>query len=222
MNFLSHYYFDRKSDDPYHILGVVLPDLVKNADKKINLHPEKQADHEHTQVNAITQGWKRHIEVDKCFHTSEFFMHHSHQLKLALQPAIAGSPVKPFFLGHVALELILDNLLITSGWIEVEEFYTRLDIVENEAIQLFFEYNSYTDHPVFFNFFEEFKRHRYLNTYAETQQVAYALKRICMRIWKDPFTRKHEEMVNEAIVHYRTQLVPVFADIFNDIALSLN
>ena len=37
MNFLSHYYFDRDVTNCYHILGIVLPDLLKNADKTIVL-----------------------------------------------------------------------------------------------------------------------------------------------------------------------------------------
>ena len=41
MNFLSHYYFDRTETNCYHILGTVLPDLLKNADKTIVLHPEE-------------------------------------------------------------------------------------------------------------------------------------------------------------------------------------
>jgi hypothetical protein len=41
MNFLSHFYFDRHSEDPHLVLGAVLPDLVKNARKDWNLHPER-------------------------------------------------------------------------------------------------------------------------------------------------------------------------------------
>ena len=66
-------------------------------------------------VNSIIAGWQKHLAVDRLFHSSDFFKMRSHQLKKALLPAIEGSPVKPFFLGHVALELILDNLLLTTA-----------------------------------------------------------------------------------------------------------
>ena len=59
MNFLSHYYFDQYSADSYHILGTVLPDLLKNADKTIIIHPEKLGSHPNPQVNAILGGWKK-------------------------------------------------------------------------------------------------------------------------------------------------------------------
>src|SRR6202012_464096 len=99
MNFLSHYYFDRNVTNCYHILGTVLPDLLKNADKTLVLHPEKMS-HPDASVNAIKKGWNKHLEVDRYFHSSDFFLHHSHQLKKQLLPAVVGSPVKPFFLGH--------------------------------------------------------------------------------------------------------------------------
>src|SRR5882672_11051779 len=111
MNFLSHFYFDRDTDNCYLVLGTALPDLLKNADKTVIIHPQKLI-HANPSINKIIQGWNKHLEVDRYFHSSEFFTHHSHRLKLKLLPAIEGSSVKPFFLGHIALELILDNLLL--------------------------------------------------------------------------------------------------------------
>src|SRR5258708_40311359 len=122
MNFLSHYYFDRDNTNSYHILGTVLPDLLKNADKSIIIHPEKLS-HPDQAINDIIIGWRKHLEVDRYFHSSDFFISRSHQLKNLLVLAIEGSPVKPFFLGHVALELVLDNLLITTGKVTVSGFY---------------------------------------------------------------------------------------------------
>ncbi|RKR85185.1 hypothetical protein BDD43_5447 [Mucilaginibacter gracilis] len=221
MNFLSHFYFDRHTTDPYHILGTVLPDLLKNADKSFNIHPEKLPKHPDNAVNCIIEGWKRHLEVDKYFHSSAFFTHHSHQLKLVLAPAIVGSVVKPFFLGHIALELILDNLLITKSKLNVDEFYHHLDRIEAEKLEIFFSYSGLDNSAKFFKFFADFKKHRYLHTYAESAQIAYALKRICMRVWQDPFTKEQEESMTDVLLQYRLQLMANYTQIFNDIDLYL-
>src|SRR5437879_12145344 len=103
MNFLSHYYFDRDATICYHTLGTVLPDLLKNADKHIIIHPEK-LHHPNPSINDIIIGWRKHLEVDRYFHSSDFFITRSHELKLLLLLAIQGSPVKQFFLVHVAIE----------------------------------------------------------------------------------------------------------------------
>ncbi|MDR6940751.1 hypothetical protein [Mucilaginibacter pocheonensis] len=216
MNFLSHYYFDLHTDNCYHILGIVLPDLLKNADKNIILHPEK-LHHTDPDINSIIAGWNKHLAVDRYFHSSDFFIEHSHSLKKTLLPAIEGSPVKPFFLGHVALELIIDNLLLTTGKIQVDGFYAHLAGCKTAVINEFLTFSGLKDSSRFFRFFDDFKRSQYLHTYAETHQIAYALKRICMRIWQNPFTPQHESQMNQVLGNYRTLLLPDFMSIFEEI-----
>lgn len=216
MNFLSHYYFDRQSANCYHILGTVLPDLLKNADKTIVLHPEKLR-HPTPAVNAIIEGWQKHLDVDRHFHSSDFFVTHSRGLKGHLRPVIEGSPVKPFFLGHIAIELILDNLLLTTHKIRADDFYYYLGQCKKEVIREFLTFSGMVNPNVFINFFENFKKNRYLQTYTDTAQVAYALKRICMRVWQHPFTAQQESDMSQVIMSYRQQLQHNFMEIFTEI-----
>jgi hypothetical protein len=216
MNFLSHFYFDRDTDNCYLILGTILPDLLKNADKTIILHPEK-LQHTDNEVNAIIKGWNKHLEVDRHFHSSQFFIDHSHRLKKLLLPAIEGSAVKPFFLGHIALELILDNLLLTAKKVTAEGFYDHLDGCKQPVVEEFLTFAGLADTAVFFKFYEGFKKSRYLFSYTQTKEIAYALKRICMRVWKDPFTPEHEAAMTEVLMDYRAILLNDFMSIFNEI-----
>ncbi|RFZ81108.1 hypothetical protein DYU05_20320 [Mucilaginibacter terrenus] len=216
MNFLSHYYFDRNTTDCYFTLGTVLPDLLKNADKSIVLHPEKLL-HADSAVNSMIAGWNKHLLVDKFFHSSEFFLYHSHTLKNLLTPAVAGSPVKPFFLGHIAIELILDNLLLTTGEVEVDDFYAHLDSCHESVIAAFLDFAEMKNSPVFFKFYESFKSSRYLTTYVNLDKVTYALKRICMRVWHDPFTPEHELAMTEVVLAYRESILNSFMSIYAEI-----
>lgn len=216
MNFLSHYYFDRDVTDCYHILGTVLPDLLKNADKTVVLHPEKLY-HNNNKVNSIIKGWNKHLEVDRHFHSSDFFKTNSHQLKKMLLPSINGSPVKPFFLGHIAVELILDSLLITTQKINVDAFYNHLHNCEARVIQEFFYLAGLKESDFFFRYFEKFKTDRYLHTYADISQITYALRRICMRVWHDPFTVEQEDKMTAILVNYNAFLSTDFMLIFKEI-----
>jgi hypothetical protein len=220
MNFLSHYYFDRNDTNCYHILGIVLPDLLKNADTTLVLHPEKLRHPNHS-VNSIVTGWNKHLEVDRYFHSSDFFVEHSHELKKQLLPAVVGSPVKPFFLGHIALELILDNLLITTDKITVHSFYEHLHGCEDDVIEEFLLAAGMKNPADFFHFFNHFKNEKYLHTYIETLKIAYALKRVCMRVWKDPFTPAHEQTMNQVLEKYRGTLLPAFMQVFDEIEAKL-
>jgi hypothetical protein len=220
MNFLSHYYFDRDTTNCYFTLGTVLPDLLKNADKTIVLHPEHLV-HADPRVNSITGGWNKHLLVDKYFHSADFFLTHSHNLKNLLAPVITESPVKPFFLGHIAIELILDNLLITTNQIKVSEFYDHLDSCEDDVIREFLDFAGMKNSDVFFRFHAEFKRSRYLNTYINIEQITYALKRICMRVWRNPFTPQQEAEMTTILLDYRLGLMADFKSIYNEIGAKL-
>ena len=220
MNFLSHFYFDRDTTNCYAVLGTVLPDLLKNADKNIIIHPEKLI-HPNSDVNAMINGWNRHLLVDRYFHSSEFFLTHSHHLKKLLLPAIHGSPVKPFFLGHIALELILDNLLLTTQKVTADGFYEHLEGCEQLVVDEFLTSAGLNNKEVFFKFYGDFKKSKYLYSYAETSQITYALKRVCMRVWDDPFTPENEKLMNAALMTYRESLITVFMNIFDEISEKL-
>jgi hypothetical protein len=215
MNFLSHFYFDRETTNCYLILGTVLPDLLKNADKTVIIHPQKLT-HPNPSVNSIIQGWNKHLAVDRYFHSSDYFISHSHQLKKLLLPTIEGSPVKPFFLGHIALELMLDNLLLTTKKVSADRFYDLLDGCEAPVITEFLTFAGLKNSAVFFKFYEDFKKSRYLFAYAETKEIAYALKKICMRVWKDPFTPENEHKMNHVLIGYRVSIQHDFMSIFDE------
>lgn len=220
MNFLSHYYFDRYTTNCYYILGIVMPDLLKNADKNSTIHPEK-LQQVNNDIQQIINGCKKHLEVDRYFHNAVFFKHHAHQLKLELLPAIIDSPVKPFFLSHIGVELLLDNLLLTNQHVAADDFYAQLNYCSTEVIRNFLFVSGISNPEVFIHFFEGFKQNRYLRTYTQTEQLTYALKRVCMRIWKDPFTPAQETAITQVINNYRQKLQPNFMDIFKEIEFKL-
>jgi acyl carrier protein phosphodiesterase len=223
MNFLSHYYFDRKKDNPYEVLGMLLPDLLKNADKNWNPHPEKKEYlFENNHHQEILTGWRRHLAVDKFFHNSAFFIHHQHQIKLCLKDLLIGSPVKPFFLGHVSLELLLDSLLITERLIRIDSLYKALHQIEISVITSFLSLNGIDNPNPFFKFFDAFKKEEYLHSYAETEKISYALKRICMRIWDNPFTAEQEEALTKSLITYKDELSKDFIFIFEMIDARIN
>lgn len=217
MNFLSHFYFDRFKDDPYHILGIVLPDLLKNADKHAVIHPEKLDPQPLPSIHSMISGWKKHLLVDKHFHSSGFFKHHSHQLKLHLLPALVGSPVKPFFLGHIALELLIDHLLITQHIIDVEQFYIHLEQTSENDIADFLTLNGIIDPSVYINFHRKFLHHRYLHSYADIKGVSHALKQVCLRVWKSPFNTAQENEMEGVLSGYQELLADNFMEIFEEI-----
>ncbi len=224
MNFLSHFYFDRNTYDANKVTGTVLPDLVKNACKNWNIHPEKNRQHflTDTDVSSILIGWERHLAVDNFFHSSDFFYHHTSEMRIRIAPILEKSPARAFFVAHIALELLLDGLLLTESVLDTDRFYKRLHTSNRDAINQFLMLNNITETAIFFKFFDEFIDAAYLNSYREANDIVYALNRICMRLWNNPFNATQKLQLATVLIHYRDELKKDFMRIFEEIEVQIN
>jgi acyl carrier protein phosphodiesterase len=223
MNFLSHYYFEKQESDSHLVIGIVLPDFIKNAHKDWNLNPQKE-EHlflEHPGEAAILRGWKRHLEVDKHFHSSDFFITQTAILKQLMLPAMHSGPVKPFFLAHIGLELVLDHLLTTRNLVNINRFYEQLHQANNNVLKSFLIKAGISDLNLFLKFLDGFISSRYLLSYQKIENIAYALNRICMRLWNDPFTPDQIKQLTECIIVYRNSIESDYLCIFKEIEKKL-
>lgn len=217
MNFLSHFYFDRYNSTSEKVIGIVLPDLVKNAKKEWALHPEKNRDLFifDTYLADILDGWNRHLAVDKYFHCSDFFLEHTQNLRQQIVPILENSPVRPSFVAHIALELMLDSLLITEENINPSDFYSHLNKVKRASLNQFLILNNINDTSPFFNFYDEFIKIAYLNQYTEASTLVYSINRICMRIWNMPFDEILKLKLTAVLISYQEKLKEEFIYIFD-------
>lgn len=224
MNFLSHFYFDRHTTDANQVIGTVLPDLIKNAKKEWNIHPEKKSQEfsADSGLKSLLTGWKRHLEVDKHFHSSEFFRTHTENIRTAIAPILENSPARPSFVAHIALELMLDSLLLTEAVVEAADFYARLNKSSRDTLKAFLKINNISDPEIFFHFLDEFLDSAYLHSYREANNIMYALNRICMRLWAEPFTETQKLQLTAVLINYQEELKKVFMRIFEQIEARLN
>ena len=224
MNFLSHFYFDRQTTNDYIVMGMVLPDLIKNADKNWNLNPQKD-EYLFTDVpayDALLTGWKRHLEVDRIFHSSAFFIEQTAVLKQLILPVLSEGPVKPFFLAHIGLELILDHLLLTQNQVKTERFYEQLTTANTDHLAGFLRLAGLRDQPKFDKFLDGYISSRYLFSYEKMENITYALNRICMRLWKNPFTEEQQLLLTLKLEEYKKSIENNFFSIFEEIDTVLN
>jgi len=224
MNFLSHYYFDRTNLDANVVMGTVLPDLIKNAAKEANLYPQKNEflfkgnpDEENLLV-----GWKRHLAVDLFFHSSNFFLEKTTALKQLIKPIVENTAVRPSFLAHIGLELLLDHLLVEHNLIQVNHFYDKLSKVKKESLSDFLEHCQLKNPTVFFNFLEKFISSKYLLSYQKLENISYALNRICMRLWPETLNEKQLQQLTFELGIFKAVLENDFMDIFEEIEGKLN
>lgn len=221
MNYLSHYYFDRTSNSNLQIIGSVLPDLVKNAVPDANLFPNKGQQTYTVQETQILNGWNRHLLVDKIFHSSIFFQEETAKLKPLLIPILGDTQIRPSFLSHISLELLLDNLLMEDKKISIKNFYTSLNDVDHAYLRSFLVKVGLKQTDTFFIFLDKFLDSEYLFTYEKLDSISYALNQICLRLWPIGLDDVQRDGLTEILMLFRKDLSTHFYQIFDQIESKL-
>lgn len=223
MNFLSHYYFERYTHNPELVLGSILPDLVKNADKDINVlaHKYETKFGNNPKLNSIYRGWTRHMETDRLFHNAAFFYEKTHELKILLAPTVETTAIRPSFLSHITLELLLDHLLLENGLVNEDDFYDYLAAADRDTIDRFLKLCDVSDTTFFFTYFDSFMRVRYVGSYRQFHQITSALINICRRLWEVELTTGQQQQLTAIIMDYAKELNGDFNHVFEEIGALL-
>src|SRR5690606_29623286 len=216
MNFLSHFYFERFATIPERVLGSLLPDLLKNVDKSYIFHPQKFEEQlfAHPLTMEISEGWYRHVEVDKIFHSSEFFLNHCHHLRRKLDPVLEGTPIRGTFMAHIAVELMLDHLLIKHQLVNVSRLYERLENVHRPIMKNYLITIGVEDIDGFVAFYDKFLAWKYIFDYKDLDQISKPLINISKRIWTFETPKGIHEGLTAVLVDYCNGDMKDFKDIY--------
>lgn len=216
MNFLSHYYFERYATQPERVLGGLLPDLLKNVDKSYVFHPHKFEDQlmSHPVSMEISEGWYRHIEVDKIFHSSSFFLTHCHALRPKLQPSLENTPIRGTFMAHIAIELLLDHLLIKHELVQVTRLYDHLGNINKSVLMTYLKTIGLDDIDGFMKFYQQFLEWKYIYEYKNIDDIAKPLFSISKRIWDFQTTPDQEIALSEILKEYTETHLTDFREVY--------
>lgn len=186
MNFLAHYVVGTMPDDPLYTLGCVLPDFVRNAKKGLRLKPKNG-----NNASSLDVGVAHHFRADKIFHNSGYFKRHSSELKMILANNGFQDRRYGFFTAHIAVELLLDRLLMKTDVLKLDRFYYNLaNINENDLHKALQAYNIHGISPLL-RFVERFTSSRYLYYYQSLNGLIFAINRIHERVGLEPFENQN-------------------------------
>lgn len=206
------------------MLGIALPDMVKNHNRLWNIHPHKHRERwtGNGILNSIEKGWIRHLQVDRLFHNSLFFNKKVEELKVHMRPVFEGNTIiRTSVLAHITLELMLDALLIRQSKIDAQHFYDHLGAVDEFEIVQFLSCNNIADPDSFLTFYDRFKTAQYLFSYRDNENIVYALNRLCLRIWNTRLTDEEYNMLSARLSLHFNELSKDYLFIFEQISAEL-
>ena len=171
MNFLTHYYCDRKKGDPLYNLGLAIPDLMSMFKRgwKVNSRLSK-----YTLTGdflSISEGIGQHLQADAYFHQSEFFLKNTSRIKqLMLDNQLNYRGTHFLFLSHLLLEICIDRVIVNNFPKVVAEFYTDMSTIPQQIVNDFFGEIEVAIPEGFFIFYERFVRDKFLYNYEDIEK----------------------------------------------------
>jgi len=187
MNFIAHFYMDRHVGDSLFFVGVSTPDWVsifnRNVRVKENHLPLIMENDATPEELSFYNGVLRHLEVDRVFHSSAFFVRETRHISELFARHLGNQQVpRSFFVAHVIFELVLDKVLIQSDPSLLPSYYRHLENYDLDYLVQLTEWITSTPLPAYDGFLKKFITKKYLYQYLYWDHLIYVLRRILERV----------------------------------------
>jgi len=176
-------------DRPHFLAGTAVPDWLAVADRPLRLrvqHAEACRNDSDPCTAEVAVGVLQHLRDDASFHGTKAFAETSLELTANVRDALGGETgLRPTFLGHLLVELLLDAALIADAPDRLTEYYRVLDQLDAERIEAAVNRISPRHTSRLAPFIELFRRERVLWDYLEDDRMMMRLNQVLRRVRLD-------------------------------------
>jgi hypothetical protein len=209
MNYFAH--GRELVDEPYMLAGAAVPDLLSVVDRKVRARGKLAiplVDDADRLLASVASGVVRHHRDDAWFHRTRAFGELSLKLTALVRDSLApDDSFRPSFLGHVLVELLLDNALIQREPDRLERYYRAMGSVDPQVVQSAVERICGRAATNLAAFVTLFCRERFLWDYAEDGKLLFRLNQVMRRAGLPPLRPAFCDVLADA-----RQLVAARAD----------
>ena len=184
MNYFSHGFCFL--DDPYFLAGTAVPDWLNVVNRKAKI-PSKIAgqfvEHQNPVVARVARGIVQHHQDDAWFHRTRAFAELCWEFTVLIRDQLSPDQgMRPSFLAHVLVELILDDCLIQRHPRRLDAYYKRLASLP--ATELADAILTMSRKPLqkLDAFIELFLQDQFLYDYADDHRLTWRLNRVLQRV----------------------------------------
>jgi hypothetical protein len=188
--------------DPYFLAGTGVPDWLAVVDRKVRLrlkHAALFAADADPRVAAVARGAAQHVRDDAAFHRTRAFAELSWELTVAARDVLEGETgLKPAFLGHLLVEVLLDAELAAEQPQALQTYYRLLESVAAAEVQE--AVNRMAPRPTarLAAMISLFRRERILWDYLEDGKLMKRLDQVMRRVQLGGLPEGFREILPEA------------------------
>ncbi|MGH7129441.1 MAG: hypothetical protein ACREJB_01095 [Planctomycetaceae bacterium] len=188
MNYFAHGL--RFIDRPGLLAGTAVPDWLGVSDRKTRMRPalvEPCVSSPDALQAEVAAGVLQHLADDCWFHKTRAFYEVSGELARRFRERLGGEDgVRPTFLGHVALEMTLDRVLIRRDPDRLAEYYAALESIDPQRIQAAVNRMARQPASRLAEFITLFLKERFLEEYLDPARLLFRLNQVQRRVRLKP------------------------------------
>jgi hypothetical protein len=200
MNYLAHAL--ACLDEPYEVAGAAVPDWLGLTRPRLRCRPRHAwpyvpaADR---RVAAVARGVVRHHADDDWFHHTPAFGELSLELARRIRRTTGDADgMRPSFLGHILVELLLDAALIADDRSCLDRYYDALSKVDPRDVAATVGRMIGRDASALASIIERFASLGFLYDYVDDQSLTFRLNQIMRRVRLPQLPRAFLEVLPEA------------------------
>ena len=174
---------------PLTVAGTAAPDLLSVADRRVRLRERMlaAADPADARLAAFVAGVRRHLRDDGWFHATPAFAETTATLGVTLRETFGpGDGFRSGFLGHVGVEMLLDDVLRARLPGVLDRYYATFDALDPAEVQRCVNALHPTGTDRLAGVVAGFRDSRFLRDYAEPERLLYRMNQVCRRVKLTP------------------------------------
>jgi hypothetical protein len=184
MNYFAH--GRQFTSEPYFLAGTAVPDWLNVVARHVKVrskHTKPFVEDADPRLAALARGIEQHHFDDGWFHETRAFAELLWQFTALIRDQLpADDGLRPRFLGHILVEILLDACLIEHVPKELEAYYEALLAVDSRWLEDAVGRMA-TSHPESLgDFIPLFIRERFLWDYLDDGKLCYRLNQVMRRV----------------------------------------
>lgn len=184
MNYLAHGF--RFLDSPLMVAGTAVPDWLSVADRRVRVRSRRiheQLDSMNSDLRTIAEGMLQHLHDDDLFHRSVRFVMLEAELSSRFRKIMPDRfDHRPGFLGHIVIELLLDDFIAQQMPEVLDDYYAALSQVSALQIQEAVNAVAARSTDRLAGFVQQFQASQFLYDYADDSRLLGRLNQVMKRV----------------------------------------
>jgi hypothetical protein len=174
------------ADDAWTLAGTALPDWLRVLGGRMRATPDRAAacvGSEDPRLSSLARGVRRHFDDDAWFHASPGFTEASSEAAALVRPLaseVAG--LRPSFVAHVLVEMLLDAELLRREPGRADAYYETLGRLDPDEVERVAAPIAIRAPEGLAPLVRTFLAMRFVADYADDARLAHRLDQVCRRV----------------------------------------